>query len=101
MVGVKQSIVRSSYVFVASCGAYVHEARVIMSSSTLSVKSKIVWISTFVGSRGPDPGSDVQGFPTNPYTTIPFGSDFLTQAKFSPEVVWVGAGNRFLHPGRG
>ena len=44
-----------------------------------------------VGSRGLEPGSDVRGLPKNPYTTGPFGS----------EVVWVGAGTSFPHPGRG
>ena len=55
----------------------------------------------FVGSRGPDPGSDVQGLLTNPYTTGPFDSDLLAQTKVSPEVVWVGAGTRFPHPKKG
>ena len=54
----------------------------------------------FVGSRGPDQGLDVQGFPTNPCTTGPFSSDLLAQAKVSPEAVWEGAGTRFLHPER-
>ena len=54
-----------------------------------------------VGSRGPDPSSEVRGFPKNPYTTGPFGSDWLAQAKVSPEVVWVGARTRFPHPRRG
>ena len=55
----------------------------------------------FVSSRGPNPGSDVQGLPTNPYTTGPFGNDLLAQAKVSPELVWMGARTRFPHPGRG
>ena len=55
----------------------------------------------FVGSRGPDPGSDVQVLSTNPYTIGPFGSDLLVQAKVSLEVVWVDVGTRFPHPRRG
>ena len=58
-------------------------------------------IEPFVGLRGPNLGSEVQGLPTNPYTTGPFGSDLLAQVKFSPEVVWGGAGTKFPHPGRG
>ena len=54
----------------------------------------------FVGSRGPDPGSEVQGLPKNPYTTGPFSSDLLAQAKVSPKAAWEGVGTRFPHPGR-
>ena len=38
-------------------------------------------------------------FANKPYTTSPFGSDMLVQAKVSLEAVWEGAGTRFLHPG--
>ena len=55
----------------------------------------------FVGSRGLDLGSEVQGLPKNPYTTGPFSSDLLAQAKVSPKVVWEGDGTKFSHPGRG
>ena len=58
-------------------------------------------LNHLIGMRGPDPGLEVQGLPENPYTTGPFGSDLLAQAKVSPEVVWVGVGTRFPHPGRG
>ena len=48
MVGDKQSIARSNCVFVASCSACDPAARVMVCSTTLSVKSRIVWISTFL-----------------------------------------------------
>ena len=43
----------------------------------------------------------MQGLPTNPYTTGPFGSDLLSQVKVSPKVVWVGARTRLPHPEKG
>ena len=43
----------------------------------------------------------MQGLPTNPYTTGPFGSELLSQVTSSPEVVWVDAGTRFPHPKKG
>ena len=53
-----------------------------------------------VGSRDPDPCSEVKVCQKNPYTTGPFRSDLVVQAKVSPEAVWEGVGTRFPHPER-
>ena len=64
-------------------------SNILLALPDLSLKMlPVLATEPFVGSRGPD------------YTTGPFGSDLLAQAKVSPEEIWEGDGTKFPYPER-